>query len=359
MNCINSSPERESPLTAQKVLWTGGRQPSAWWAGFYHVVCQCLAWLIVVALAQTSFAAQAASSAVGQGPNWTPVPGPGQSNAAGPTWGAGGSARSTLPTSPAAPAAMASAQPRQEVLGAPFVLTPEEERALQQVLQRWEEATSKVKTLECRFTRFQYDPVFGPPNTPVAIDQGEIKYAAPNKGLFRVFQPKDISEPRAEQWICDGKAIYEFDYSQKQLIEYPLPPEAQERPMSAGPLPFVFGAKAAELRNRYYLRLVTPSQAQGQVWLEAWPKWQSDAANFQRATMIILWQDMTPFALELVEPNGKNRTVFRFQDMKINAKNILDPLGLFEESWVKPRTPPGWSRVVKELPAAEAAQRPR
>ncbi len=244
-----------------------------------------------------------------------------------------------------------------QLLGAPFTLTPEEERILHQVLSRWEEATSRVKTLECRFTRFQYDPVFGPPNSPVAVDQGEIKYMAPNKGLFRVFQPKDAPEPRAEQWICDGQAIYEFDYAKRQLIEYPLPPEARQRPVSAGPLPFVFGAKAAELRDRYYLRLVTPSHAQGQVWLEAWPKWQSDATNFQRATMIILWQDMTPFALELVDPNGKNRTVFRFQDVKINAKNLLDPLGLFEENWVRPRTPPGWTRIVRELPAAETAQR--
>jgi len=244
------------------------------------------------------------------------------------------------------------------MLGAPFTLTPEEEATLLRVLQRWEEATSRVKNLECRFTRFQYDPVFGSGTTPVAVDQGEIKYVAPNKGLFRVFQPQNFAEPRAEQWICDGKAIYEFDYANRQLIEYPLPPEAQNRPVSEGPLPFVFGAKAAELRDRYYLRVVTPSHARGQVWLEAWPKWQNDATNFQRATMIILWEDMTPFALELIEPNGKNRTVFRFQEVKINARNILDPLGLFEESWLRPRTPPGWTRVVRELSATQAAQRP-
>jgi TIGR03009 family protein len=244
------------------------------------------------------------------------------------------------------------------MLRAPFTLTAEEEAALQRVLARWEEATARVKNLECRFTRFQYDPVFGSGNAPVAIDQGEIKYLAPNKGLFRVFQPPNVHEPRAEQWICDGKAIYEFDYTKKQLIEYPLPPEAQNQPVREGPLPFVFGAKAAELRDRYYLRIVTPPHAQGQVWLEAWPKWQTDAANFQRATMIIQWEDMTPFALELVEPNGKNRTVFRFQDVKINARSLLDPLGLFEESWLRPRTPPGWTRIVREPPAAQAARRP-
>lgn len=325
----------------------------------YWFVPACGAACLVMAVVQVVQAAQGGRPVAAPGSGWEAVPGASRPGSPESTW-------TVAPNSP--PAALGRSQPQvstpgnpghQEMLGAPFVLTPEEERALHQVLLRWEEATSRVKTLECRFTRFQYDPVFGPPNTPVAVDQGEIKYLAPNKGLFRVFQPKDVTEPRAEQWICDGQAIYEFDYNQKQLIEYPLPPEAKERPMSAGPLPFVFGAKAGELRNRYYLRLVTPSHAQGQVWLEAWPKWQSDAANFQRATMIILWQDMTPFALELVEPNGKNRTVFRFQDVKINAKNILDPLGLFEESWVKPRTPPGWTRVVKELPAAESAQRPR
>lgn len=326
----------------------------------HRLTGQRIAWLLVGALlvglaSCIDVYAQGTRTGAGAPAGWEPIGGTQPQGQ--PGWG-GPSAGATARVPTGAVPSPAAGGDRPQAFNAPFTLTPEEERVLQQVLQRWEEATSRVKTLECRFTRFQYDPVFGPPNTPVAIDQGEIKYLAPNKGLFRVFQPKDVSEPRAEQWICDGKAIYEFDYAKKQLIEYPLPPEAQQRPVSAGPLPFVFGAKAAELRDRYFLRVVTPSHAQGQVWLEAWPKWQSDAANFQRATMIILWQDMTPFALELVEPNGKNRTVFRFQDVKVNQKNLLDPLGLFEESWVRPRTPPGWTRIVRELPAAEAAQRP-
>ncbi len=242
-----------------------------------------------------------------------------------------------------------------QALGAPFTLTPQEEAQLDWVLQRWEQATVKVKTFECRFTRFEYDAVFGSGTTPTFIDQGEIKYVAPDKGLFRVSQPPNVSEPRAEQWICDGKSIYEFDYQKKQLIEYQLPPEEQNRPIGEGPIPFLFGARGDQLRQRYFLRVVTPPSARGQIWLEAWPKWQSDAANFQRATIILTMEDMLPFAMEMIQPNGKNRTVFRFQDPRVNAKNLLDPLGLFEESWLRPRTPPGWTRVVKEAPIAQAA----
>ena len=78
-------------------------------------------------------------------------------------------------------------------------------------------------------------------------------------------------------------------------------PEMKGKAISDGPLPFVFGAKADQLKRRYWMRDVTPKEEVGKhIWLEAFPKFQQDAANFQSATIILNESDCLPFALRLV-----------------------------------------------------------
>ena len=48
------------------------------------------------------------------------------------------------------------------------------------------------------------------------------------------------TEGNEERRVCDGKAIYQFDYKQKKLKEYPLPKNLQGKAITNGPLPFVF-----------------------------------------------------------------------------------------------------------------------
>ena len=45
----------------------------------------------------------------------------------------------------------------------PFTLTPQEQSEVDRVLNVWEERNRGVKTFDCRFKRWIYDVVFGPP----------------------------------------------------------------------------------------------------------------------------------------------------------------------------------------------------
>ena len=63
---------------------------------------------------------------------------------------------------------------------------------------------------------------------------------------------------QSEQWLCDGKSIYQFDYTQKLVTEYVMPPEMQGKGIGDGPLPFVFGVEAQKLKQRYFMRIITP-----------------------------------------------------------------------------------------------------
>ncbi len=237
----------------------------------------------------------------------------------------------------------------QQQLPARFQLTPHQTAELNRVLKAWEAASSQVKTFECDFNRFTYDATFGNPDRPV-FDEGHLKYAAPDKGMFKV------EGARPEHWICDGKAIFEYNFQSKLLTEHRLPPELHGKAISDGPLPFLFGANADKLRQRYFLRITTPPDKSGkEVWLEACPRYQQDAANFQRADLIIAVSGMQPTAVQIWEPGGKQRKVYEFKNIQVNQKNLFGFLK--GDPFVAKLPGLDWKHTVEEAPAAAEARR--
>ena len=62
-----------------------------------------------------------------------------------------------------------------------------------------------------------------------------------------------------------------------------------------------------------------------------------------------------PVALQLFQPNGKDRTVFQFQNRQEN-----DLWEKFKRDFTRPRTPTGWKRIVENhaTPQPGAGQMP-
>ncbi|HEY5313623.1 MAG TPA: hypothetical protein VIK18_13940, partial [Pirellulales bacterium] len=133
-------------------------------------------------------------------------------------------------------------QPPPPLVQPPFQLNPQQEANLDLLLRNWQQTSSQVGTFSCTFTLFEYNAVFGAANKPMRVEQGDIRYARPDKGLYRV------KSAGGEHWICDGRAIYEFNSTKKQLIESRLPPELWGKAIADGPLPFVFGVDAGKLK---------------------------------------------------------------------------------------------------------------
>ena len=239
----------------------------------------------------------------------------------------------------------------------PFVLTPQQEAQVDAVLSQWETHNRGIKTFDCMFKRWIYDVVFGPPNVPKFVDIGELKYASPDKGSFyaklTVKGDKEvpIEDARAEHWICDGKSIFELNPTKKQLIEHKLPPELQGKAIADGPLPFLFGAEAKKLKDRYWIRLLGASDPNGRIMLEAFPRYQQDAANFSSAQFIIDSKTMSPFALRLIQPNKKDFITYQFYEIVEN-----NAWRMFQGDPFRPFTPLGWQKVVEEAPTPPPTQ---
>ena len=235
---------------------------------------------------------------------------------------------------------------------APFVLNPQEEEDLNRTLVAWEQRSSKVERFSCTFFKFEYN-AFSQNQQPTSVDNGEIQYAAPDKGLFQVEKPRRLELPNhQERWICDGKAVYEFDFQHQQVRQYKIPPEQQGKSIAEGPLPFIFGAKAGQLKSRYWIRLIPPpAAAKGQVWLEIYPKYQQDAANFRGIDLILSGADLQPFALQVHHPTQQGRTVYQFQKITVNGNRLRQ---IFEDPF-RVDVPRGWQIVSGDIPQAQSS----
>lgn len=313
-------------------------------------------WLLAIAAATDLLSSTLASA---QQPHY-PAPRPGAAppaarqaqapaNVAGPQ-------RPVAPAQPAAPqqpqAAAGQAAAPAAAAQAPFpALTPAQQQELDAILQKWQASTGQITSMVCDFTRWEEDLVF---NKAKKVT-GEIKFRAPDKGLYKVGDEVEtwplnnpqlvtkVQEP-GEHWICDGMSVFEFDARQRQVIERKLPPELQGQAIVDGPLPFLFSADAAKLKQRYFLRLITP-EAQikaGFIWIQAFPRFQRDAANFCEATLVLRASDMQATHLQIVAPGKKSKTVHAFTGTKLNKWALPE---IFGRDFSKPVIPDGWKLV--------------
>jgi TIGR03009 family protein len=273
------------------------------------------------------------------------------------------------------PAAQQPAQPaapapgRAVVTGlapqAPFTLTAAQQQLLDQILFQWEQQSDRVKSFKCTFGRWEVNQAFGPRehNYYISEGQGYIKFRAPDHGIYKITALAEWDDqkkglvPRTtglDHWVCNGESIFEFNAAKRQLIERPLAPGMRGKAITDGPLPFVFGTKADQLKRRYWMRDVTPrEEVNRKIWLEAWPKFQQDAANFQHAIVVLDQKLFMPDALRIVLPDGKNRQEYGFENIQVN-----DPLSILKGDFLPPITPLGWTKVVEQTPAPGQAEPP-
>jgi len=284
--------------------------------------------------------------------------------------GCSGTVAWSQPAQQPQPPQQSAPQPPQRVAVAapaaqqPAPLSPEQQAALDQLLAAWETRNAAVRTWACTFRKWEYN-AWSPADAngerlAFAESTGELKYAAPDKGLFRVKETKQWS-PEArryeirggdtgEHWVCNGESIYEFRHSERQLRETKLPAEMRGKAISEGPLPFVFGAKADTLKKRYWMRIVTPPDVRDQIWLESLPKFQADAANFSKVELILQARDLMPFAIQIYKPAGQDRDVYQFDP----RTNLIDRGLDMIRDFAKPMTPFGYKYVLEDLQAQPA-----
>lgn len=272
--------------------------------------------------------------------------------------------------------------PQLKELPCPF--EPLDQRHLEyldQLLGYWETSTKQISQFECKFDRWKYDPVFGPTPDPMTgkrraleIARGEIRFEDPDKAMYEVrekwfFTQNPGKEPEyqmpevegkvdearvREKWIADGDFNFEFKFSEKMLLKHQLPPEMKGKTIADGPLPFIFGADAAKMKERYWIRVTTPDGSQDEYWLEAYPKDPVDRGNFSKVTVILAKQDFLPVAVEIFDANSEANNpksevyVFNERQIKTKADKGAGLFARFTKKFYDVDIPGGWQLVEQD-----------
>lgn len=273
-----------------------------------------------------------------------------------------------------APPAEQAVAPPEPPVG--FQLNPIDQAYLDQVLNAWQQSSDKIDTFRCEFERWEYSPAFGPgQNIPLNKDKGEISFKKPDKGSFKIteinsWQANPIppgEQPPAqvqgnwvlqkdaigEHWVCDGTNIYEYRQQQKQLVQRTLPEHMRGKAIADGPLPFLFGAEADKLKQRYWMRVDQQASTDtGGIYIEALPKYQQQAADFSGVQVILDRDKLLPIAMNINFPD-KSRHMYKFDIANATVNGPFDKIRALFQS---PSVPWGWQRVVEQTPVQQAAQ---
>ena len=265
-----------------------------------------------------------------------------------------------LPLSPIAPA---FAQPSQVQpsdtlpvsadlidVPAPFELSETEQKQIDAILHDWEKHSRSIRWFQCEFTRWQYK-AFSTLGHEAEIARGEISYRWPNQASYRQFDPRQVA------WSRDSKAVYEFDYDRKLVIERSLPESLCNQEIESWPLPLMYRVRAADVTREYWVRVSPDSQRQGELRLEFHPRQRpanlhatllvaADVINgrrsfcpYQRLDVLLDATNLVPLGLRIAEPNG-GQTSFAFTGRKMGS-NIDEPQAILCEFPL----PSGWKRV--------------
>lgn len=250
---------------------------------------------------------------------------------------------------------------------------------LMKILKDWELSSAKIKKLEGKHRRWEYDYVF----KVLKRNSGAIYYETPDKGRIDLEPvpnpepPKNVKNPPpplekdkkhwltgkpmdfelqpgpAERWYCNGQLITQVDDQSKTATQMVIPPQAQGEHIADGPLPFLFGMPAQKAIQRYDMKLISEDREAGKAWIEARPRWQNDRANYQLATIILDLKTFLPDAVRLIDPAGTKETAFKFGELEVNSRSLTpklfrgDPFKFSDRGY----------KVVNKAPIDERAER--
>lgn len=234
-----------------------------------------------------------------------------------------------------------------------YQLSQDEAELLDRFLDKWEEFGRDIKKVACSVeSKEQGGGLYGEDKkTPLSHTFGIFRFIAPNKlsyhiqGEFIYDQgtpsekekkpeyKKGLSETK---FVLDGKSLTEYDFKNRVALVTPIPEDQQNKDLTIdGPIPIFFIAKAANLKRRFYLKLVTkPEKQDKEVWIEAWPRQAIDAQSFQRIIITLRLSDLQPYYMRQYHANGKSYSEFWFYDIAVNK-------GLWN---IEPKIDFGWKR---------------
>jgi len=254
--------------------------------------------------------------------------------------------------------------------------------AVTEVLSRWAQSVSELKSVEIKFKRFDRDPVFELETRGV----GRFIFVSPDRGVYEL-KPASVVEradgpssaaggkfsvdaARSQQHWWTGKTVTIVDDREKTFDELTIPKCARGCQMQtvgsfdviwqvlAGPqkaLPGVVEIRSEKLVNRFQWSVIEKNDSR--IMLEGRPKVMNDRRHMSRLDIILDPKSYRTAATRVVDPAGSRTTDHVFEYVRVNVPELED-----EASWkpdlsgMSPVGPPPAAPPADELPAAPPPQ---
>lgn len=227
-----------------------------------------------------------------------------------------------------------------------------DQAGLDQLLARWEQRSSEMKTLDAQFRRKDDLVTLGDKE----YYQGRAMLKSPNLVVLQFsrtdkdFTKKPVLEERI---VCTADEVWQFGYKLKQIVIHTLDQDQKRRALQQGPLPFLFNMKAADAKKRYEMTAWADSKNQ-LYHIKIVPRQREDRENFLQAGVTLDMKEFLPKRMILHDPNGKDQKTFLFDAIVRNTSWSSDPF--------TPQLVNGWevirNPVGEPQPEAGAGARP-
>jgi TIGR03009 family protein len=232
----------------------------------------------------------------------------------------------------------ASAQQAQQTPATPPAAN--DNKALDEHLNKWEAAMKKVETLGASLTRVDTDPVYEHVQKLTGVAYYMRAGNGPTAQNLALLQMtvEGQKEPK-EKFICTGTYIYQFLPDQKEIRYYQLPkPQPGQVAEDNNLLSLLFGMKAEDAKRRYELKLTREDP--NFIYVDIIPRSPADKADFQRAQLILNRSTYLPRRLWF---EHANRSTVLWDITGLQA-----PMALDRRTFDQPQAPPGWKLVPGE-----------
>lgn len=260
----------------------------------------------------------------------------------------------------------------------PFVLTQEEQRELDEFLVRWERYSQTIKRYDVDFTSYYYDAAVIRANPadvgkPVQTTFGFFKYVAPSRFVYNTEgewvggkqvkreKQREDEHPKAfaEKILIDEKTVFYYDYNAKTVKQINIPAEMIGKGIADSPLPLIFGAKAEDMKKRFFMKIVTSEQHKAtQIWLQTRPRHIEDQSEFSQLEIRIDKKTLRAMALKKdLDVKGNAYKVYVLNEPKINDN--LDRIRETLTGFFRSDIPKDWKHVVEDYTVMQAEATPR
>ncbi len=184
-------------------------------------------------------------------------------------------------------------------------------------LAGWEQAMKATKSLTAKYDMTRTDAVFKKERKFT----GSFALLKPNR--MRLDIESTANKNDREEYICDGKSIFEYNLSTKTVTEIPSDRVENDNLM----FDLLGGMTAAAAKKRYTVTQFKP-EAEHYIYLDIKPTLAKDKQEFELLRMALFAPKIAPpnvpyqlAQLYVVKPNGDSEK-WTFRDLVLNPKEL-------------------------------------